>query len=46
MAQTGKVRGAGPVLGAARYANVRGPSKTVAADFTAAAQQVRGPLKA
>jgi hypothetical protein len=43
MAQIGKVRGARPVPAEARDANVQGPSKTVAANFTAAAAQAQRP---
>ena len=43
MAQTGKARGARPVLVEARSANVQGPRKTVVASSMVAAAQVQGP---
>lgn len=46
MAQTGGVEGARPVPAEVPYANVRGPSRTVAAGSTEAAPKVRALLKA
>ena len=43
MAQTGKALGARPVPAEVRDANAQGPSKTVAANFTAAAAQAQRP---
>ena len=45
MAQTGKVTGARPALGAARHANAQGTRLTVAASSTVAAQQAQEPRR-
>jgi len=46
MAQTGKVRGARPALGAAHCANVQATKLTVVASSTAAAPLAQGPRMA